>query len=59
MAKTAAKKGAKSVKQMVVRLTPEMHHALRARALAEHTTVQSFLTDLIEQALAKGGKEKN
>lgn len=43
------------MKKLMLELPEELHYALKLRATEERTTIRSFITELIEQALKKGG----
>jgi hypothetical protein len=58
MVQQSPKKGERTaVKKVMLVLPEELHYQLKLKATEERTTIRGFITDLIEQALKKGGKK--
>jgi predicted HicB family RNase H-like nuclease len=58
MAKQPQKGGqAPKMKQVLLKIPEELHYQLKMKATEERTTIRGFITDLIEQAVKKGGKK--
>jgi hypothetical protein len=55
--KSLQKGGTKQVKKVMLVLPEELHYQLKLKATEERTTIRGFITDLIEQAVKKGGKK--
>jgi predicted HicB family RNase H-like nuclease len=59
MPQKSPQKGARpQVKKVMLELPEELHYALKLKATEERTTIRSFITDLIQQAVKKGGEKK-
>jgi predicted HicB family RNase H-like nuclease len=47
---------ARMEKLVHILIPEELHHKIRTQALAKRTTLKQLITDILEEAMKKGGK---